>query len=240
VRALEASRRSVSARSLVLAALAFAPACSTTSQSPAHAASPGGAPAATPANGERELAGARDKVAIANLQLALSDKRSESSRLRKEKELELSRAELTQFEESDMPNQLAKSKLELTRRRDSLTEQQEELAQLEMLYEKQDLADKTREIVLQRGKRRVERAQDDLAISERESATLESKTLPRQRAKLAFEIEAKTRELDEQKSEAQVTQLEKRMAVRTAEAELKAAEAKAGTTVASGTATKAP
>jgi hypothetical protein len=50
-----------------------------------------------------------------------------------------------------------------------------------MLYEKEDLADKTREIVLQRGKRRVERAKEELAIAERESASLEASVCPARR-----------------------------------------------------------
>jgi hypothetical protein len=127
---------------------------------------------------------------------------------------------------------LAKSQIELTRHRDALVEQQEELAQLEMLYEKQDLADKTREIVLQRGQRRVARAQEELAIAERDAKTLEERTLPRQHDRLKIEIETKTYELNELKPEAEAALLEKRMAVRAAEAELQAAQAKAGGSVA--------
>jgi hypothetical protein len=226
VRAPRSNRPSFSIRPLLFAALACAPACASSAAAPAAETGPAHAAPAS-ANGERELAAARDKAGIAKLQLVLAEKRAESGKLRKQRELEQARAELTQFDESDAPNQLARSKLDLARRRDALTEQQEELAQLEMLYEKQDLADKTREIVLQRGKRRVERAQDELAIAERESAALETKTLPRQRAKLAFEVEAKTRELDEQSCESEAGLLEKRLAVRSADAELKAAEDKA-------------
>jgi hypothetical protein len=176
---------------------------------------------------QRDLAAAQDKLLIAKLQLGLAERRAETSRARKQAELELARAELTQFDECDAPSQIAKTKLDLTRRRDALAEQQEELAQLEMLYEKQDLADKTREIVLQRGKRRVERAQEELAIAGRDAATLESRSLPRQRAKLALEVEAKTREFEDLKPEAEAALLEKRMAVRAAEAELETAQEKA-------------
>ncbi len=223
MRASDHVRRRRSVRSLVLAAALFAPACAAARQAP-HADV---APAPGQGHPERELATAQDKLTIARLQLELGQHRAESSRARKQVELELARGELSQFDESDATNQLARSKLELTRRRDSLTEQQEELAQLEMLYEKQDLADKTREIVLQRGQRRVARAQDELAIGEREAVALETKSLPRQRARLALELEAKTREFDELKPEAEASMLEKRMAVRAAEAELQAAQEKA-------------
>ena len=214
-------------RFLALVLLAATSACAGVPAAQPTAA-PSAVPAAAPAKDERELANAVDKLTLAQLQMQLSDQRTRSSLLRKQNELEQARTELAQFEENDAPNQLARSKLELVRRHDSLSEQQEELAQLEMLYEKQDLADKTREIVLQRGKRRVERAQDELAISEREAGMLESQTLPRQRAKLTFEIQSKERELEEQKLEAQLTSLEKNMAVRAAEADLKALRTKAG------------
>lgn len=208
-------------RFLPIALLALAPACIGVSRTET-------APPPHGASADRDLATARDKLAIARLQVDLAEKRTETGRLRKERELELARSELAQFEESDAPTRLAKSKLDLARRRDAVTEQKEELAQLEMMYEQQDLADKTREIVLQRGKRRVERAEADLAIGERETATLEGKVLPRERAKLALEIDVKARELEEMKRDAESTLLDKRMALRSAEADVHAAELKAG------------
>jgi hypothetical protein len=205
---------------LAFAALAACAAMPAAGKSPPVQSSAGG-------SSEHDPAALRDKVEIARLQLAIAEQRAETARTRKEKELEIGKAELAQFEESDAPNRLARSKLELARRRDALAEQQEELAQLEMMYEQQDLADKTREIVLQRGKRRVERAQEELAISERDAAALESRTLPRERAKLALEIEIKERELVESKSDAEATLLEKRLAVRSAEDALATADTKA-------------
>jgi hypothetical protein len=220
---LRAPERSRSRTLLALALLL----CATSCQTAPPAAHANAAPAATHENAERELASAQDKLAIAKLQQGLAESRASSSRARKEAELQFARGELSQFAECDGPSQIAKSKLELTRRRDALAEQQEELAQLEMLYEKQDLADKTREIVLQRGKRRVERAQEELAIAERDAATLESQSLPRQRARLELEVEAKARELDEQGLEIQAARLEKGLALREAEAALQAAQEKA-------------
>jgi len=207
---------------LGLVPLAFASACATV---PSAGSTPG-QPSSSGSAGDRDPAALRDKLEIARLQLATAEQRAETARLRKEKELELGKAELAQFDESDAPNRLAKAKLELARRRDALAEQQEELAQLEMMYEQQDLADKTREIVLQRGKRRVERAQEELAIAERETTALESRTLPRERGKLALEVEAKERELVESKSDTEANLLEKRLAVRSAEDALAAADGK--------------
>ncbi len=202
---------------LLASACSAVPAASGAPPPPAH-------PSPQAGSGDHDPAALRDKLQVARLQLATAEQREETSRMRKEKELELQKAELAQFDESDAPSRLAKANLDLARRRDALAEQQEELAQLEMMYEQQDLADKTREIVLQRGKRRVERAQEELAIVERDTKTLESRTLPRERGKLALEVEVKERELQESKGEGEATLLEKRLAVRSAEDALAAAE----------------
>jgi len=204
--------------------VAFAPACASTSHAEKSAPP---APAAR-TDSAHQAAAARDKLSLAKMQLEIARKKADDARARKERELELSRAEVAQFEESDAPNRVAKSRLDLTRRQDALAEQQEELAQLEMMYEKEDLADKTREIVLQRGKRRVERAKTELAISERETQALETRTIPRERSKLVLELEAKARDLEGMVHETEATLLEKRMAVEAAEADLQAAETKAG------------
>jgi hypothetical protein len=219
-----ASRVRRSSRSVLLLACALVPACAATANAPT---APTASESPSKKDDARAVAAAHDKVAIARLQLGIAEKNAATSRMRKEKELELARSELEQFEANDAPNRLAKAKLDLQRRRDALTEQKEELAQLEMMYEHEDLADKTREIVLQRGRRRVERAQDELAIEESESTALEAKTLPRERAKLVLEIEVKKQELDTTQSETEVTMLEKRLALRTAEGEAETAEAKA-------------
>ena len=208
----------------IVSIFALAPACANTSHvqksaSPATAASP---------DAEHQVAAARDRLALARMQLEIARKKADDERVHKERELELARAELAQFDDVDAPNRAAKAHLDLARRQDALVEQQEELAQLEMMYEKEDLADKTREIVLQRGKRRVERAKEELAIIEHETQALESRTLPRERSKLALEADAKARELEGMVHETEATLLEKRMAVEAAEVELHAAETKVG------------
>jgi len=209
----------------IVSILALAPACASTA--PAEKSAPPGP--STPADAPHRASTARDKLALARMQMEIAKKKADEARVRKEHELELAKAEIAQFDELDAPNRVAKARLELTRRKDMLFEQKEELAQLEMMYEKEDLADKTREIVLQRGKRRAERAQEELAITERETQALEARTIPRERSKLVFEAEAKARDLEGMAHETEATMLEKRMALEAAEAEAQAAEAKAGT-----------
>ena len=172
---------------------------------------------------EQELGIARTKVHVAELELALAQKTREEELAHDATELELAKGELTQFDEVDSPTRLAQGRLSLTRSKDSLAEQEEELAQLEMTYAEVDLADKTREIVLRRNHRRVERAKESLALEERDFAKLEQYTLPRERAKLALGIEEKAHALENAQRSAEIGILNKNMALeeaRTARAKL--------------------
>jgi hypothetical protein len=207
-----------------VSSLALLPAC----ESISHVEKSSPPAAAARADAERVVTVARDKLSVAKMQFEIARKKADDTRVRKERELEFARDELAQFDAVDAPNRVAKARLDLARHQDAAFEQEEELAQLDMMYEKESLADKTREIVLQRGKRRVERAKTELAISERETQALEARTIPRERSKLALDVDLKTRELEQMVRDTDVTLLEKRMAVALAEVELVAAETKAG------------
>ena len=128
----------------------------------------------------------------------------------------------------DAPDRLARERLSLARAQDGMAEQEEELAQLESTYAEVDLADKTREIVLRRNHRRVERAKEELAIHERELAKLGDYDLPRERAKLALEVEVTTHELESARRSAEVGLLQKQIALEEARAALEKQEKNPG------------
>ena len=175
---------------------------------------------------ERQLAIAREKLTEARVDAEVQKAEAKDAADKGKGELELAKAELTQFDERDAPTRIAKAKLDLQDARDALSEQQEELAQLEATYAGGDLADKTREIVLNRGKRRVARAQQRLAIQERETSSLEQLTIPRERGKLELEVQTKTRDLQRSADAATAHDaLSKRIAILSAEAEVARLEA---------------
>lgn len=132
--------------------------------------------------------------------------------------------QLAQLEHVDAPARVAKAKLELSQMQDALAEQQEELAQLEMMYKESDLADKTREIVLNRGKRRVERAQEKLELQAHDVKTLGETTLPHEHDKLARQLELKRRELERAQRQAEILAQEKRVASESADLDVMRAE----------------
>jgi len=169
---------------------------------------------------EQELATARTRARIAELEVALAQKTREEEQAHKAKELELAKGELAQFDEIDAPTRLAQQRLSLTRSKDGLAEQEEELAQLEMTYAEVDLSDKTREIVLRRNHRRVERAKEMLALEERDVTKLEKHALPRERAKLALAVEEIAHALENGQRSAEIGLLSKNMALEEARAAL--------------------
>ncbi|MGH7150446.1 MAG: hypothetical protein ACREIU_07105, partial [Planctomycetota bacterium] len=68
------------------------------------------------------------------------------------KDHDLALARQRDFEEKEDPQRRARARLELQQASDMLDEAKEELEQLEMMYKEQDLADKTKEVVIRRGK----------------------------------------------------------------------------------------
>jgi hypothetical protein len=128
-------------------------------------------PAADPSKNiarlERQLHIATERAGVARAQEQAQGAASALAVARVESELKDLTDQLAQLEQFDMPARVAKAKLGLSVSRDQLAEQEEELAQLEMMYKDADLADKTREIVLQRGKRRVKSAKERLECEAR-------------------------------------------------------------------------
>ena len=128
--------------------------------------------------------------------------------------------DLQRWRAEERPRREAEDALDLQVSADNLLETAEELKQLEMMYKEQDLADKTREIVLRRNHRRVEREKEELALAEHDLVKLEQHTLPRERARLALAVDEKTRALETAQRTAEIALLGKQLALEEARAAL--------------------
>jgi hypothetical protein len=185
--------------------------------------------AAPDANKEKEEAAA--KHAQLERDLALADKRLEKTKLemqhfeessrdalaRAEQEVDLSTMALKQFTDFEMKIKLDRSQHRLQMTKDGLEEAKEEMAQLEMMYKEQDLADKTREIVLRRGKRRVERAEAGLAIEMRDQEQLATQTLPLEEKRLKMDLESKQKALAQTRRTTEEALADKKIALMSCE-----------------------
>lgn len=167
------------------------------------------------------------KIEIARIKIEVSKVAVKSFEI--ETELEINKAktekdfaerELKQFSEVDMPRRLEESKLSVQESKDYVQDSKDELAQLEDMYKDGDLADKTREIVLQRGRRRVERANKRLALQEIEAQSLEKYKLPAEKEKLSLTLKEKVDALQKAERDSSKEKLEKKISTIEAEAEL--------------------
>jgi hypothetical protein len=174
---------------------------------------------------ERQLQVATDRANLARAQEHEQGGANAHSVARAESELKDLEDQLAELERVSMPARVASARLDLSMARDALSEQEEELAQLEMMYKESDLADKTREIVLNRGKRRVERAKERLENQTRDEQALEQTILPHEHDRLARQIELKRHDLERAHRDGEMQQQEKHIAVAAADMEVMRAEA---------------
>jgi len=168
----------------------------------------------------RDLAIAKEKLAKAGLALTHQQADDQAELAQKAAEHKLAMTKLQDFEAHDAPQQLEEARLQLLRSEDWLKDAEEELAQLEMMYAEEDLADKTREIVLERGRRRLERARRDVALSHITLANLEEHSLPREAVDLRSQMTEKARLLENLQRAIEAHRLEKQIALMEAEAEV--------------------
>lgn len=135
-------------------------------------------------------------------------------------ELTLAQKALDHFVNVEMPAKRARGELELTQMKDMLTEQEEELAQLELMYKNDDLGDKTKEIVIARTKRRLERAKASLALQTKDLEDLLNVQQPEQKDKLENAVKEKQADLDRAESNAKSSAMDKQLGVKTQTMEL--------------------
>lgn len=173
---------------------------------------------------ERELPIAKEKLARAQKDVADQAEDAQAAGAKIQKEIGLARAALETFEKREMPAKIAKAQLDLQNARDGVDNNKEELEQLELMYKEQDLSDKTREIVIRRAKRELERATQRLAIQQEELNIMTERTLPQSREKLVLEAEEKQREAARAERASQKASTDKKIALMAAESDVKRVE----------------
>ena len=210
-------------RWLLVAMLAGAGGCA----SPSAQASGPAAPAKPGATADEAAnAKAKDKLTLAQLELDRQLAAAKVAATKLAAEVELAKQKLALFDRSDAPLRVAKANLELERSKDQVAEAEEELAELQMMYKNADLADKTRDIVLHRSERRLDRQKEALVLATGELELLQQQTLSIERHRLELDLAARTAEFEDGQRGAAIDEMNKRSALRDAELEL--AKARAG------------
>lgn len=145
-----------------------------------------------PAEEARDVAEAAHELSIARGELRVVELERESKLIAARTELQFAeedlaaaRRALEAFKAVERPRAEGESKLDLDRARHRLLDAEAELAELEAMYDADDFAEKTKELVLARGRRSLEAAQRAVALAELEHQHLVSQELPEKERELA-------------------------------------------------------
>ncbi len=121
---------------------------------------------------------------------AMADRRRELSIQSAERSLERAQESLDHFNKIARDERIRRSELSLESSEHSIQDQEEELAQLEELYEGNDLAKESQDIVLNRSKRRLKVSKERLEMQKRSHERLKSVEIPRRLEDLTHAVES--------------------------------------------------
>ncbi|HNQ22702.1 MAG TPA: hypothetical protein PKK06_06375 [Phycisphaerae bacterium] len=173
----------------------------------------------------RELNISRQRLARTQLGRQHAAIQNDIALLEAQFDLAVAEQRLSIFLERNLPTRVDWAKLGLQRAEDGTKEAEEELHQLELMYAAEDFADQTKEIVLERGRRRLERARADLDLRHREFQTLIEKTIPLETREEQQRLEQAQRRLERVKRDAAASALDQDINIMTAEATIVQQEA---------------
>lgn len=137
---------------------------------------------------ERELAYSRMELAVAKLSVEAESREGDEAIRDAEESLALARNEMEEFEKVDREKSIARSDLSLDRGKWSREMSAQELGELQAMYQAEEFAQLTKELVLTRGQKSLEFAERDLALDRKDAAQLREYELPRKEKELARKV----------------------------------------------------
>lgn len=154
---------------------------------------------------QRELASFRAEQEIAGHERTARQLTVDAALVRTAAQLEQARQELATFLADVRPRELEERRIELDRAIHRAEHQKDELGELTAMYEADEFARSTKELVLKRGRRELEMAERQLAVARKETTHFETVVLPQRerelRQKVAdAELERRKAELDGEKA----------------------------------------
>lgn len=139
---------------------------------------------------------------------------------RSRKELEAAVKRFENLTTEAIPTRLARGELSLQYAQDGVKEAQEELAQLEMMYKEEQLADQTKEIVLERSRRRLDRSKRGLELATSETRNTKEVLIPLEIRDAEMGVDAKRREVEKLEFDQRTAEIDQKLALMNAEAEI--------------------
>ncbi len=160
----------------------------------------------------RELRYARAELEPAAMERRLHTMATETSLRETAAALEDARVDLTVFRTSVKPRELEDKRIGLDGRVHRADHAKDELAELTAMYEADEFAKVTKELVLKRGRRELEIAERSLAVARQEFEHFEKHELPKREHELERKVEAAEHARKKAELEAQKRQVEDEIA----------------------------
>ena len=160
---------------------------------------------------ERELEYAKMELEIAKLGAAADEREADTSVKDATLKLEAARKDQANFLDLDKPTQVAGGQLSLDRSQQSMEESRQELAELEAMYKQEDFAELTKELVLSRGRKRLEFSQRGFDLAKKGQEEMLGHDLPKKEKELAQAVEKAEKALQEAQAKKDRAALEEKL-----------------------------
>lgn len=159
-------------------------------------------------NKERELEAAKVEQQVAEIERTVRLRGIELAQGKTATEQAKAKADLEVFLGSVKPRELEEKRIGLDQSQHRLEHSKDELGELVAMYEADEFAKTTKELVLKRGRREVEMAERYLAVAQKELLHFENVVLPQRERELRDKVVEAEHEHKKAESEAQKARLE--------------------------------
>lgn len=146
---------------------------------------------------QRELDYAKLQLEITRLDVAADERGAKTAVDNAERDLANAKLERDNFMNTVKPLEIADHTLSLDRSKQYVTESEQELKELETMYSKEEFAGTTKELVLTRGRNRLDMAKRDLDLSKKRNDQMTAFEHPKRERDLTVAVERATQAASE-------------------------------------------
>ena len=177
---------------------------------------------------ERELAYARSELKIGRLGVEADEREARNAIEDAELKLQIAMKDRDNFKGVEKPLKLADSKLDFDRSAQRMKESEQELKELENMYKQEEMAELTKELVLQRGRANLEFAKRSLELQQQKMANVKDHELAKKEKEVDVAVERSEKALKEARAKKEKNGLESELKQTKAEHKIDELEAELG------------
>jgi hypothetical protein len=166
---------------------------------------------------KREVDYAKIDLDLAKMSTASEARESDQAVVEATQKLEAVKKDRDNFKNTETPQKLAEKQLDIDRSTQFMEESKQELDELEGMYKKEEFASLTKELVLSRGKKKLEFAKRGLELAKKNQEQLTSFDLPKKQLELDQSVERAEKALAEATAKREKGALEAKLKVMKAE-----------------------